>query len=308
MINKNSKIFIAGATGMVGSSLKRIFLKKKFNNVLSPSRKSLNLLDQKKVFRYLKYHKPDIVFLAAGYVGGININNINKANFIYENLQIQNNVIHGSHLADIQKLFFMGSSCIYPKFSKQPIKESELLNGKLEQTNEPYAVAKIAGVKLCQSYNFQYKREYISIMPPNLYGPNDNYNLETAHVLPALIRKTYEAKKNNKTYIEIWGNGKSLREFMHVDDLAEACLFLLKQKNLHDIINVGSGIEINILNLLQIIMKIAKVNLKITKKIDMPNGTPRKILDSSYIKKLGWKPKISLKNGLKTVYLKYNTK
>lgn len=305
MIKKTSKILVVGASGMVGSSLVRMFKSKKFNNILKPNRNELNLLEQEKVYKYIKIKKPDIIYLAAGYVGGINANNTKKANFIFENLQIQNNVVHGAHLANIKRLFFFGSSCIYPKFAKQPIKESELLSGYLEDTNEPYAIAKIAGIKLCQSYNFQHKREYISIMPPNLYGPNDNYNLTSSHVLPALLRKTFEAKKNNKKSIELWGNGKSIREFMHVDDLANACYHILNKKKLKDIINIGSGNEITIIELLKKIMKIANLNIKVKKKLSMPNGTPRKLLDSSYVNSLGWSPKISLEAGLKKIYLEY---
>ena len=252
--------------------------------------------------KFIKKIKPDCVLIAAARVGGILANNNFKANFIYENLMIQTNLIHSSYLAGVKKLIFLGSSCIYPKFARQPINESQLLNGKLEDTNDAYAVAKIAGIKMCEAYNKQYKLNYLCLMPTNLYGPNDNYNLHTSHFFPALIKKIHSAKQKNKNKLVIWGDGKSKRELMYVDDLANACEFFLRKKTKHSLINIGSGIEKNIEQYARFIMKKLKVNLDIKKDISKPNGTPRKILNSKLAKSYGWKPKINLDNGFDFTY------
>src|SRR6056300_1213103 len=246
MINKKSKIYIAGHKGMVGSSLVRLFQKKGYTNLLTRTKKQLNLLDQSKTYAYLKKQKPDAVIIAAAKVGGIHANNEYRADFIYQNLQIQNNLIHGSYLAGVKKLIFLGSSCIYPRDCKQPIKEEYLLTGPLEQTNEPYAIAKIAGLKMIENYNRQYKTNYLCLMPCNLYGPRDNYDLNSSHFLPALIKKCMHAKKNNHSYVEIWGDGSAKRELLFVDDASEAILFFLKKKTSDSLINIGTGVDYSI--------------------------------------------------------------
>ena len=296
-LKKNSKIFIAGHNGMVGSSILRHFKKKKYKNILIVDKKKLNLLDQVKVKKFLIKNKPDFVIIAAAKVGGIMANNSFKGEFIYENLVIQTNLIHSSYLAGVKKLIFLGSSCVYPKFCKQPIKEKYLLNGKLEPTNDAYAVAKIAGIKMCESYNNQYGLNYICLMPTNLYGPNDNYNLKNSHFFPALISKIYKAKICKKKTLKIWGNGKAKREIMFVDDLANACEFFLKKRVKHTIINIGSGQEKTILDYSKFLMKKMNTNLKILFDKKKPNGTPRKIVNINLAKKYGWKPKISLEKG-----------
>ena len=307
-LNKNSKIFVAGHTGMVGSSIVRYLEKKKYKNVLTENKKNLNLLDTVKTENFLKKNKPDFVIIAAAKVGGILSNNNFKAEFIHQNLVIQTNLIHASFLAGVKKLIFLGSSCIYPKFSKQPIKESYLLDGKLETTNDAYAIAKIAGVKMCESYNQQYGLNYISLMPTNLYGPNDNYDLENSHFYPALLSKIYKAKINNEKILEIWGNGKAKREIMFVDDLASACEFFLKKKIKHSIINIGSGQEKTIEEFSKFIMKKMNVNLKIKFDKKKPNGTPRKILNSNLAKKYGWKPRITLEKGFDLTFHDFKRK
>jgi GDP-L-fucose synthase len=296
-LNKKSKIFIAGHNGMVGSSILNFFKKKNYKNIYTIDRKKLDLIDHEKTIKYLKKIKPKFVVVAAAKVGGIFANNEFKADFIYQNLMIQNNIIHASFLAGVKKLIFLGSSCIYPKNSRQPIKEDYLLSGKLEPTNDAYAIAKIAGVKMCEAYNKQYKLNYISLMPTNLYGPNDNYNLKTSHFYPALISKIYKAKKNKKKYFIIWGNGKPKRELMHVDDLAYACEFFLKKKIKHTLINIGSGEEKSIKEYAYFIMK--KLNIKLNIKFDKskPNGTIRKILNTQLAKSYGWRSKINLNKG-----------
>ena len=307
-LNKNSKIFVAGHTGMVGSSIVRYLEKKKYKNVLTENKKNLNLLDTVKTENFLKKNKPDFVIIAAAKVGGILSNNNFKAEFIHQNLVIQTNLIHASFLAGVKKLIFLGSSCIYPKFSKQPIKESYLLDGKLETTNDAYAIAKIAGVKMCESYNQQYGLNYISLMPTNLYGPNDNYDLENSHFYPALLSKIYKAKINNEKILEIWGNGKAKREIMFVDDLASACEFFLKKKIKHSILNIGSGQEKTIEEFSKFIMKKMNVNLKIKFDKKKPNGTPRKILNSNLAKKYGWKPRITLEKGFDLTFHDFKRK
>ena len=296
-LNKKSKIFLAGHNGLVGSSILRHFKKKNYKNIKTKNRKSLDLLDQTKTYKYIKKLKPHFVIIAAAKVGGILANQNLKADFIYQNLMIQTNLIHASYKAGVKKLIFLGSSCIYPKLAKQPLKEEYLLSGKLEPTNDAYATAKIAGVKMCEAYNKQYKLNYICLMPTNMYGPNDNYNLTNSHFFPALIKKIYSAKINNKKFINIWGNGKARRELMHVDDLANACEFFLKKKTKHTLINIGSGFENTIIRYSTFIMK--KLGVQLILKYDKKklNGTPRKRLDTKLSKTYGWKSKINLSNG-----------
>ncbi len=298
MINKNSKIYLAGHTGLVGSSILRVLKKKGFKNIILRKRKELNLTNQAKVFNFIKKTKPDAIIICAAKVGGIKANNNFKSEFIYENLSIQNNIITGAHISGVKNLVFLGSSCIYPKYSKQPIKEKYLLSGELEPTNQYYALAKIAGVKLCESYNLQYGRNYRSLMPSNLFGPNDNYNLENSHFLPAVIKKIYLAKKNNKPLL-FWGTGKAKRELTYVDDLAEACIFFLKKKTSHNLINIGSGYEKTIKQYINLVSK--KLGYK--KKIKFNNqkildGTPRKILDCRIAREYGWKPRWRLNKSI----------
>jgi len=304
-LNKKSKIFIAGHNGMVGSSVMRHFKREGYKNLFFKSRKSLNLIDQKKTYSYLKKIKPDFVIIAAAKVGGIFINKEEKAKFIYENIMIQTNLIHSSFLTGVKKLIFLGSSCIYPKYSKQPIKEEYLMTGVLEETNDAYAVAKLAGYKMCEAYNKQYKTNYICLMPTNLYGPNDNYNSKSSHFFPALIAKTHFAIKNKNKIIKIWGDGTPKRELMYVDDLAEACEFFLKKKIKHSLINIGSGQEKTIIEYCKFVIKKLKVNLKIKLDKNKPNGTPRKKLDITLAKKYGWKSKYSLNKGFDLTYNDY---
>ena len=304
-LNKKSRIFIAGHNGMVGSSIMRHFKKEGYKNLFSKSRKSLNLIDQKKTYSYLKKIKPDFVIIAAAKVGGIFINKEEKAKFIYENIMIQTNIIHSSFLVGVKKLIFLGSSCIYPKYAKQPIKEEYLMTGILEETNDAYAVAKLAGYKMCEAYNKQYKTNYICLMPTNLYGPNDNYNSKSSHFFPALIAKTHFAKKNKYKIIKIWGDGTPKRELMYVDDLANACEFFLKKKTKHDLINIGSGEEKTILESCKFVIKKLNVNLKIKLDKKKPKGTPRKKLDLSLAKKYGWKSKFNLNKGFDLTYEDY---
>ncbi len=304
-LNKKSKIFIAGHKGMVGSSVMRHFKREGYKNLFFKSRKSLNLTDQKKTYSYLKKIKPDFVIIAAAKVGGIFINKEEKAKFIYENIMIQTNLIHSSFLIGVKKLIFLGSSCIYPKYSKQPIKEEYLMTGILEETNEAYAVAKLAGYKMCEAYNQQYKTNYICLMPTNLYGPNDNYNLKSSHFFPALIAKTHFAIMNKNKIIKIWGDGTPKRELMYVDDLAEACEFFLRKKTKHSLINIGSGQEKSIIEYCKFVIKKLKVNLKIKLDKKKPNGTPRKKLDLTLAKKYGWKSKYSLNKGFDLTYNDY---
>ena len=304
-LNKKSKIFIAGHKGMVGSSIVRHFKKKGYKNLFFMNRKSLDLIDQKKTYLSIKKIRPDFVIIAAAKVGGISINNDQKGKFIYENIMIQTNLIHSSFLAGVKKLIFLGSSCIYPKHSKQPIKEEYLMTGKLEETNDSYAIAKIAGFKMCEAYNKQYKTNYICLMPPNLYGPNDNYNLKTSHFFPALIAKTHQALRNKTKMIKIWGDGTPKRELMYVDDLADACEFFLKKKTNHSLINIGSGEEKSILGYCKFIIKKLNTSLKITFDKKKPNGTPRKKLDTSLAQKYGWKSKYNLNKGFDLTYKDY---
>ena len=301
-INKNNRIFVAGHKGMVGAAVVKYLKKKNYRNIITEDKKKLNLLDQNKTEKYLKKTKPDCVIIAAARVGGIVANNKYKANFIYENIMIQTNLIHSSYLAGVKNLIFLGSSCIYPKFSKQPINEDQLLAGKLEKTNDAYAIAKIAGIKMCEAYNKQYRLNYLCLMPTNLYGPNDNYNLVTSHFYPALIKKIYDAKIKNKKYLSIWGNGKSKRELMYVDDLADACEFFLRKKTKHSLINIGSGIEKTVEGYAKFLMKKFQIKLKIKKDLSKPNGTPRKILNSKLALNYGWKSKVDLDAGFNLTY------
>ncbi len=301
-LNKNSKIFLAGHNGMVGSSVYNHFKKKKYKNIFTQNKNKLNLIDQKQTENYIKKLKPEFVIIAAARVGGIFANNKYKANFIYENLMIQTNLIHASYLAGVKKLIFLGSSCIYPKFAKQPIKEDYLLSGKLEPTNDAYAIAKIAGVKMCDAYNNQYGLNYICLMPTNLYGPNDNYDLNNSHFYPALISKIFNAKNKKKKSIEIWGNGEAKRELMFVDDLADACEFFLKKKTKHTLINIGSGDERTIKDYSKFIMKKLAIKLRINLNKNKPTGTPRKTLNTNLAKSYGWKSRIDLDLGFDLTY------
>jgi len=298
MINLNSKIYIAGHTGLIGSAILRRLKELKYKNLIYKNRNQLDLKNQLKVYNFLKRNKPDAVIIAAALVGGIKANNQYKADFIFDNLSIQNNLIHGSYISGVKNLIFLGSSCVYPKNSKIPIKEKYLLSGFLEETNEPYAIAKIAGIKLCSSYNYQYRVNYKSLMPCNSYGKNDNYNLQTSHLIPALIKKIYKAKKNNKKRIEIWGNGKPLREVIYSDDIADACIFFLKKRTKETLINIGTGTDKSIKDYAKIIMKKFDIKLKISYKNRKLNGTFRKLLDVSLAKKYGWRSKISFSKGI----------
>lgn len=311
-LKKDSKIYVAGHTGMVGSAIVRKLKKEGHSNLILRNSRELDLTDQSAVASFFESEKPEYVFLAAAKVGGIAANDTYRAEFLYENLMIQNNVIHQSYVEGVKKLLFMASSCIYPKMSPQPIKEEYLLTGELEPTNEPYAIAKIAGVKLCENYNRQYGCNFISVMPTNLYGPNDNYDTETSHVLPALLRKFHEAKlktqstgdgnANYSKQVELWGTGTPRREFLHVDDLAEACLFLMKTYRGNVSVNIGTGKDISIRELADLIKEITGFEGKIMWDRNKPDGTPRKLLDVSLINRLGWTYKIELEEGIKSVY------
>ena len=298
---------------MVGSALLKFLYKEGYENILKRTRSELDLIDQKRTLEFFESENPDYVFLLAAKVGGIQANDKFRGQFIYENLMIQNNVIHSAHRSGVKKLIFIGSACIYPKFSRQPISEKELLNGYLEKTNEPYAVAKIAGIKLCQSYFEQYKDNFISIMPNNLYGPNDNFDLETSHVVPALIRKFHQAKLSSKDQVIVWGTGNPQREFVHVDDLIDAMIFIMGNIDAKQIynkgishINVSSGEEVSIRQLAFLIKTIIGFKGQVNFDNSMPDGTPRKILDGSFLKQFGWISKIGLKNGLESLYSWYS--
>lgn len=305
-MDSNSKIYVAGHRGMVGSSIVRKLKNEGYNRIITRTSSELDLRNQHAVDSFFKQEQPDYVFLAAAKVGGIHANNTYRAEFIYDNMMIQNNVIHYSYLHDVKKLLFLGSSCIYPKLSQQPIKEDYLLTGKLEPTNQPYALAKITGIEMCNAYRSQYSCDFISAMPTNLYGPNDNYDLKNSHVLPALIRKFHEAKKQNLPNVTMWGTGKPKREFLHVDDLADACYYLMENYSGDVAHNVGTGEDISILDLAILIKKIIGYDGDIINDLSKPDGTPRKLLDVSLINSLGWKSKISLDQGISEVY--QNTK
>jgi len=302
MIHKNSKIFLTGHLGLVGSAILRLLKSKGYKNILCASRSEVDLRDQKKVFKFLEKHKPEFVINAAAKVGGIQANDTFKAEFIYDNLSIQSNIIHGSYINNIENLIFLGSSCIYPRNSSQPIKEDYLLSGFLEKTNEPYAIAKIAGIKMCESYNYQYKTNYKCLMPCNTFGPNDNYNSKTSHFFPALIKKVHEAKIKNEKSIVIWGNGKAKRELIYVDDIADACLFFLKKKTKESLINIGSPYEKSILDYAKIVSKVLKVKVKFELDISKPNGTLRKKLDNTLSAKYGWRPHRDLEKSILLTY------
>jgi GDP-L-fucose synthase len=302
------KIYVAGHTGMVGSAIVRALKKEGFNNLILKTSEELDLRNQSQVNFFFEKEKIDYVFLAAAKVGGIFANNTYRAEFLYDNLMIAANVIHASYQSKVKKLIFLGSSCIYPKYAEQPISEDSLLTGALEPTNEPYAIAKIAGLKLCENYRRQYGCNFISVMPTNLYGPNDNYDLENAHVLPALLRKFHEARQKGLEEVCIWGDGSPLREFMHVDDLARACLFLMQTYEGPDILNIGSGEEISIKDLAMLISKIVGFEGKLFFDAQKPNGTPRKLLDCSRLRALGFQPSITLEKGIKEVYEEYISK
>ena len=297
MINKKSKIFVAGHKGMVGSSIIRKLKKKGFSRIIFVEKKKLNLLEQDKVFKFLKKKKPDLVIIAAARVGGIQANSNFKQMFIYENLQIQNNLIHGSFLANVKNLIFLGSSCVYPKLCKQPMKESYLLSGKLEETNDAYAIAKIAGIMMCHNYSTKYKLNYQSLMPPNLFGPGDNYDLKTSHFFPALLKKIYYAKLKRKKILNVWGTGKPKRELMFVDDFADALIHFMNKKIKEPFINIGIGKDFTIEWYARYIMKKLGIKLKIIYDKNKSDGMPKKCLDISLAKKYGWKPTNSLDKG-----------
>ena len=298
MINKKSKIYIAGHNGMVGSAILRKLKNLKYKKIFYKSKQKLDLTNQKKVYDYIKKIKPDAVILAAAKVGGIKANNEKRGEFIFNNLAIQNNVIHASLKNGVKNLIFLGSSCVYPRNAKIPIKENYLLSNYLEKTNEPYAIAKIAGINLCESYNFQYGVNYKCLMPCNAYGINDNYDTDNSHFFPALIRKIVNALKTKKDYIEVWGSGKPLRELIFSDDIADACIYFLKKKTKHTLINIGSGVEMSIDDYAKYIMQHLGVNLKIVHKNIKFDGTHRKLIDSSLARKYGWKYKTKLDVGL----------
>lgn len=309
-MNKNSKIYVAGHKGLVGSSIVRLLKKEGYKNLILKTRNELDLLDNKSVANFFKKETPEYVFLAAAKVGGIVANNTHPADFIYQNLQIQNNIIHNAYLNDTKKLLFLGSSCIYPRKSPQPIREEYLLTGSLEPTNKAYAVAKIAGMVMCESYDKQYGTNFISVMPTNLYGPNDNFDLKNSHVMPALIRKFHEAKVNNDDKVIVWGNGSSMREFLHVDDLANACIYLMENhdsdsKSSGKFFNIGTGEDISIKKLAEKIKNVVGFEGKIEWDTSKPNGTPRKLLDVSKLHRTGWKHEINLDEGLKDTYKWY---
>jgi GDP-L-fucose synthase len=301
-MEKSSKIYIAGHRGMVGSAILRALKAKGFNNFIFKTSAELDLRNQQAVADFFAFEKPDYVFLAAAKVGGIVANDNYRADFIYENIIIQSNVIHQSYLNDVKKLLFLGSSCIYPKLAPQPLKEEYLLTGLLELTNEPYAIAKISGIKMCDAYRDQYDCNFISVMPTNLYGPNDNYDLNNSHVLPALLRKFITAKNDGSTSVTIWGTGSPLREFLHADDLAFACLFLMETHNESGIINIGTGDDISIIDLACLIKEIVGFEGEIITDPSKPDGTPRKLMDVSKLNGLGWKASINLEDGMKMVY------
>ncbi len=301
-MEKDSKIYIAGHTGLVGSAITRFLKKENYSNLLLKTHEELELTDQAKVYNFFDEKKPEYVFLAAAKVGGILSNNTYPAQFIYSNLVIQNNIIHACYKYNIKKLLFLGSSCIYPKFAPQPMSEDVLLTGKLEPTNEPYAIAKIAGIIMCQSYNREYNTNFISVMPTNLYGPNDNYDLYNSHVLPALLRKIHEVKMNNSKFVEIWGSGRAKREFLYVDDLAEACVFLMNNYNESDIINIGTGKDISISDLAELIKEVIGYEGNFHYDTSKPDGMPRKLLNVAKINNLGWKSKTDLKIGIQLAY------
>lgn len=301
-MNLEDKIYIAGHRGMVGSAILRQLKAEGFSNFILKTSSELDLRNQQAVADFFEKEKPDYVFLAAAKVGGIIANNTYRGDFIYENLMIQNNVIHQAYVNNVKKLMFLGSSCIYPKMAPQPLKEEYMLTGELEPTNEPYAIAKIAGIKMCDAYRDQFGCNFISVMPTNLYGPNDNYDLNNSHVLPAMLRKIITAKRNNDSSVTIWGTGTPLREFLHADDLAEACLFLMKKYDESGLVNIGVGNDISIFDLASLVKKIVGFEGDILTDTTKPDGTPRKLMDVTKLSALGWKAKTSLEDGIRKVY------
>jgi GDP-L-fucose synthase len=306
-LEKEAKIYVAGHRGMVGSAIVRKLQSLGYTNLLLKTSAELDLRDQVKVAEFFAAEKPDYVFLAAAKVGGIVANNTYRADFLYENLAIQNNIIHASFINKVKKLQFLGSSCIYPKLAPQPLKESYLLSGYLEETNEPYAIAKIAGIKMCEAYRAQYGCDFISVMPTNLYGPNDNYDLENSHVLPAMIRKFQEAKERGDTSMTLWGSGSPMREFLHADDLAEACVYLMETYSDSELVNIGTGIDVTIKELAETVKGIVGFEGSIQWDTNRPDGTPRKLMDVSKLHGLGWKHKIELKEGIALAYQDFLT-
>jgi GDP-L-fucose synthase len=307
-MKSDSKIYIAGHRGMVGSAILRNLQNRGFSNFILKTSEELDLRNQQQVAEFFEKEKPDYVFLAAAKVGGIQANNVYRADFLYDNLMIESNIIHAAFLNKVNKLLFLGSSCIYPKMAPQPLKEEYLLSGFLEDTNEPYAIAKIAGIKLCESYRRQHGCNFISVMPTNLYGPNDNYNLNNSHVLPALIRKFHEAKQNSEASVEMWGTGSPLREFLHSDDMADACVFLMENYNGQQHVNIGTGVDLTIKNLALLVKKIVGFEGEIKHDLSKPDGTPRKLMDVSFLHQLGWKHRIDLEEGIKLVYEDFKKK
>ena len=313
-MNATSKIYVAGHRGLVGSAILKNLLSKGYENLIYKTHEELDLLNQQAVADFFESEKPEYVILAAAKVGGIIANNTYRADFIYENLQIQNNVIHQSYIHGVAKLLFLGSTCVYPKNAPQPMSEESLLTSELEYTNEPYAIAKIAGIKMCESYNIQYGTNFISVMPTNLYGPNDNFDLETSHVLPALLRKMHEAKLNNEPKVEIWGSGKPRREFLYSEDMADACVFLLESRDFKDTyaketkeirnthINIGTGVDVSIKELAQTIKEIVGFKGELYFNASKPDGTMIKLTDPSKLHSLGWKHKVELDDGIRTMY------
>jgi GDP-L-fucose synthase len=302
MIPKEAKIYVAGHRGMVGSALVRRLTQEGFTNLITRTSSELDLRSQQSVSEFFAQEKPNYVILAAAKVGGIQANNIYRAEFLYDNLMIESNVIHQAYLNDVQKLLFLGSSCIYPKFAPQPLKEDALLTGELESTNEPYAIAKIAGIKLCDAYRSQYGCNYISAMPTNLYGPHDNYDLKNSHVLPALLRKFHEAKETGAPEVEVWGTGTPRREFLHVNDLADACYWLLENYNEPGLVNIGTGTDLSIRELAELVQRIVGYQGAICFNAAYPDGTPRKLMDVSKLAKRGWVATVGLEEGVQAVY------
>ncbi len=307
MVNLKSKIYVAGHNGLVGSAIVRQLKKKGYKKIITANRSTLDLTNQTKVLKFLKKKKPQFIFIAAAKVGGVYSNNKYKGQYIYENITIQSNLIHSAYLCGIKNLIFLGSSCVYPRLCKQPIKETYLLDGPLEKTNDAYAIAKIAGIKMCESYNNQYKTNYKILMPTNTFGPNDNYDKLNSHFIPALIRKVHEIKDNKKKQLIVWGNGLAKREIFYVDDLAEACVYFMNKKVKETLINIGSGKDFTIKQYAQLMLNILipKNKIKIVFDLSKPNGTPRKVLDISLAKKYGWRPKIKLKEAILKTYYNY---
>lgn len=301
-MEKNSKIYVAGHKGLVGSAITRRLQAEGYSNLIFRTFEELDLMDQVATAKFFETEKPEYVFLAAAKVGGIKANDDFRADFIYQNLQVQNNVIYNAYKNGVKKLLFLGSSCIYPRDCPQPIKEEYFMTGPLEKTNDAYAIAKIAGIKMCESFNKQYGTKFISVMPTNLYGPNDNFDLESSHVLPALIRKFHDAKTQNKNEVVMWGTGKARREFLYVNDLADACVYLINNYSESEIVNIGTGEDIEIAELANLIKEIVGFEGQIAKDLNKPDGTPRKLLDVSKLHSLGWKHKTSLEDGIKKTY------